>query len=261
MIPFHTVTGPEDAPVLVLSNSLGATLAMWDPQAEKLAERFRLVRYDTRGHGGSETPPGPYSIEDVGGDVIDLLDHLEVERAHVAGLSLGGMTAMWLAIHAPRRISRLVLLCTSPKLGPAEGWAERGATVREKGTGAIVDATMRRWLTCGFRAEHPDTVTWLREMFVGIDDEGYANCCSVIERMDLVPNLDGVSVPTLVIAGAQDPATPPDPHAQHIIEGIPGSRLEVLDPGAHLVNVEQPEAVTQLMVDHLEERWIATKPE
>src|SRR4051794_29840967 len=206
MIPFHTITGPEDAPVLVLSNSLGATLEMWNPQAGPLAERFRLVRYDTRGHGRSETPAGPYSIDDVGGDLEELLDHLEVERAHIAGLSLGGMTAMWLAIHAPRRVERLVLLCTSPKLGPAQTWADRAATAREQGTGALVDATMERWLTEGFRAEHPETVSWMRTMFESVDDEGYANCCAVIERMDLVPNLDGVSAPTLVIAGAQDPA-------------------------------------------------------
>lgn len=252
MIPFHTVTGPDDAPVLVLSNSLGATLKMWDPQADELGEHFRLVRYDTRGHGGSETPPGPYSIDDVGQDVIELLDHLDVARAHIAGLSFGGMTAMWLAINAPERVDKLVLLCTSPQLGPAQGWADRAATVREHGTGAIADATLSRWLTERFRDEHRETLKRLKTMFEGVDDEGYANCCSVIEHMDLVPNLDGISVPTLVIAGAQDPATPPEPHARLIVEGIPGSRLEVLDPGAHLINVERPEAVTKLILEHLE---------
>jgi 3-oxoadipate enol-lactonase len=250
MIPHHVITGPEDAPVLVLSNSLGATLEMWDPQAEALAERFRLVRYDTRGHGGSATPPGPYSIDDVGGDVVELLDHLGVGRAHVAGLSLGGMTAMWLGIHAPERVSRLVLLCTSAQLGPAQGWADRAVTVRAKGTAAIVDATFERWFTEAYRAQHD--LSGLREMFVGISDEGYANCCSVIEHMDLTPNLDGISVPTLVIAGAQDPAAPPETHARRIVDGIPDARLEILDPGAHLVNVEQPEAVTTLILEHLE---------
>jgi 3-oxoadipate enol-lactonase len=258
MIPHHVLTGPQDAPVLVLSNSLGTTYEMWDPQVERLSERFRVVRYDTRGHGRSDTPPGPYSIDDVGNDLVELLDHLEIPRAHVAGLSLGGMTAMWLAINAPERVERLVLLCTSPQLGPGEVWAERAATARKQGTRALVDGTMERWLTDGYRASHD--ISRLREMLAGIDDEGYANCCAVIEHMDLVPNLDGVSVPTLVIAGAQDPATPPDPHANRIIEGIPGSRLEVLDPGAHLINVERPDVVTQLMVDHLEERWIATTP-
>jgi 3-oxoadipate enol-lactonase len=250
MIPFHTVTGPEDAPVLLLSNSLGATLDMWDPQAEQLAERFRLVRYDTRGHGSSATPPGSYSIDDVGQDVIDLLDHLDIGRAHVAGLSLGGMTAMWVAINAPERVDKLILLCTSPQLGPREGWVDRANTVRTWGTKAIVDATLERWFTEGYRA-HND-VSAIREMFVAIDGEGYANCCSVIEHMDLVPNLDGISAPTLVIAGAQDPATPPEPHARRIVDGIPGARLEVVDPGAHLINVERPEAITTLILEHLE---------
>jgi 3-oxoadipate enol-lactonase len=249
MIPFHTVTGPEDAPVLVLSNSLGATLNMWDPQAAQLAEHFRLVRYDTRGHGSSETPPGPYYLDDVGNDVVELLDHLDVARAHVAGLSLGGMTAMWLGINAPERVDKLVLLCTSPQLGPREGWVERADTVRKKGTEAIVDATMERWFTADYRAGND--VSAIREMFVGIDGEGYANCCSVIEHMDLVPNLDGINARTLVIAGAQDPATPPEPHARRIVEGIPGSRLEIVDPGAHLINVERPDAVTDLLLEHL----------
>jgi 3-oxoadipate enol-lactonase len=247
----HIVTGADDAPVLVLSNSLGATLAMWDPQAEALAERFRLVRYDTRGHGGSPTPPGPYSIDDVGVDAVALLDELGVERAHFAGLSLGGMTGMWLAINAPERLDRLVLLCTSAQLGPAQGWADRAVTVREQGTGAIAGATMERWLTRDFRAAQPGTTERVRAMIESIDDEGYASCCAVIERMDLAPGLGTIGAPTLVIAGAQDPAAPPE-HGERIVAGIPGARLEVLDPGAHLINVERPEAVTRLIVEHLE---------
>src|SRR4051812_2142573 len=183
MIPYHRVTGPEDAPVLVLSNSLGATLKMWNPQARALARTFRLVRYDTRGHGGSETPPGPYGIDDLGQDVVELLDHLDLERAHVAGLSLGGMTAMWLAIHAPRRVDRLVLLGTSPLMGPAQMWADRIVTVRDHGTQAIVGGTLERWFTDEFRAQHD--LTDVREMFNGIDDEGYASCCAAIQHMDL----------------------------------------------------------------------------
>src|SRR4051812_26871087 len=160
MIPHHLVSGPEDAPVLVLSNSLGSTLAMWDPQAPALAERFRLVRYDIRGHGGSETLPGPYTLDEVGADLIELLDQLQVERAHVAGLSLGGMTGMWLGINAPDRLDRLVLLCTSAKLGPPETWSERAATVRAEGTQAIAEAGVGRWLTEGFRNAHPDVARW-----------------------------------------------------------------------------------------------------
>jgi 3-oxoadipate enol-lactonase len=250
MIPHHIVTGPEDAPVLVLSNSLGTTHEMWDPQADALAERFRLVRYDTRGHGGSPTPHGPYDIEEVGGDVIDLLDHLGVEKAHIAGLSLGGMTAMWLGIATPLRVDRLVLLCTSPLMGPPEMWRDRSALVRAQGTQAIVDATLERWLTAEYRASHD--ITWLRDMFVGVDDEGYANCCSIIQHMDLTANLGQIHAPTLVIGGAQDPATPPAQHAEKIAQAIVGSRLEILDPGAHLISIERPDAVTELILEHLE---------
>jgi 3-oxoadipate enol-lactonase len=249
MIPHHRVTGPEDAPVLVLSNSLGTTLRMWDPQAKALARTFRLVRYDTRGHGGSDTPPGPYSIEDVGRDVLDLLDDLGVEKAHFAGLSLGGMTGQWLGINAPERIDKLVLLCTSPKMGPAQMWVDRAKTVREQGTEAIVDGTFERWFTEDYRANND--LSELRAMFVGVPDEGYASCCAIIERMDLTDGLPNVKAPTLVIGGAQDPATPPDEHAAVIAGAIPRARLEVLDPGAHLLNVERPQEVTDLIREHL----------
>jgi 3-oxoadipate enol-lactonase len=251
VIPHHIVTGSEDAPALVLSNSLGATLAMWDPQADALAERFRLVRYDTRGHGDSPVPPGPYDIADVGQDLLDLLDHLGIERAHVAGLSLGGMTGLWLGIHAPERLGRLVALCTSARLGPPETWSERAKTVRAQGTAAVAEAGVGRWLTEGFREQHPETAECLRAMIASQPDEGYAECCGVIERMDQLDDLPSITAPTLVIAGAQDPATPPE-HAERIVAGIPDARLEVLDPAAHLANVEQPEAVTRLILEHLE---------
>jgi 3-oxoadipate enol-lactonase len=251
VIVHHVVTGPADAPPLVLSNSLGADLRMWDPQAETLAERFRLVRYDTRGHGGSPVPDGPYAIDHLGQDVLALLDHLEIERAHFAGLSLGGMTGMWLAINAPERLERLVLLCTSANLGPAETWRERAETVRAQGTEAVADAGVGRWLTERYRQEHPDIATRLRDMIAATPDAGYAACCAVIEHMDLTGGLAGISAPTLVIAGAQDPATPPE-HAERIVAAVPDSRLEVLDPAAHLANVEQPETVTRLIREHLE---------
>jgi 3-oxoadipate enol-lactonase len=251
MIPHHVVTGPEDAPALVLSNSLGSTLATWDPQAEALAERFRLIRYDTRGHGESPVLPGPYEVADIARDLLDLLDHLGIERAHVAGLSLGGMTGMWLGVHAPERLDRLILLCTSAKLGPPEMWADRARTVRAEGTQAVADAGVGRWLTDGFRERHPDTAEWLRAMIAAQPDAGYAEGCGVIERMDQLADLPEISALTLVIAGAQDPATPPE-HAERIVAAIPGARLEVLDPAAHLANVEQPEAVTRLILEHLE---------
>jgi 3-oxoadipate enol-lactonase len=251
MIVHHEVTGPEDAPALVLSNSLGADLRMWDPQAEALAERFRLVRYDTRGHGRSPVPDGPYTIDHVGQDLIALLDHLDIERAHVAGLSLGGMTGMWLGIHAPERLDRLVLLCTSAQLGPPETWSDRAAVVTAQGTEAVAEAGVGRWLTPGFRDAHPETAEWLRDMIAATPDAGYAACCAVIEHMDLTAGLPSIPAPTLAIAGAQDPATPPE-HAERIVAAIPDARLEVLDPAAHLANVEQPEAVTRLILEHLE---------
>lgn len=246
MIPHHVVTG--DGPPLVLSNSLGTTLHLWDDQVEALAEAFTVIRYDTRGHGGTATPPGPYTLDDLGQDVIDLLDHLQIARAHIAGISLGGMTAMWLGIHAPERVDKLALLCTSARMGPPELWQDRIKTVREQGTQAIVDATLDRWLTPGYDDVHARN--WLRETFIGIDDEGYANCCHAIETMDLIPHLDGISAPTLVIAGAHDPATPPGEHAEKIVEGVPGARLEVLD-GAHLINVERSDAVVRLLREFL----------
>jgi 3-oxoadipate enol-lactonase len=251
MIPHHVVTGPEDAPPLVLSNSLGSTLEMWDGQAGPLAERFRLIRYDTRGHGRSEVPPGPYSIDDAGRDLLDLLDHLGIERAHVAGVSLGGMTAMWTAIHAPERVDRIVLCCTSAKLGPPAGWAERAATVREHGTGAVAPAGVGRWLTEPYRAARPDVAATLQAMIAATPAEGYASCCAIIERMDLEPRLGEIRAPALVIAAAQDPSTPPE-HGERIAAAIPGARLEILDPGAHLVAVERPEVVTELILEHLQ---------
>jgi len=245
MIPHHVVTG--DGPPLVLSNSLGTNLYLWEDQVPALAEHFTLIRYDTRGHGESEIPPGPYTLDDLGQDVIDLLDHLEIARANVTGLSLGGMTAMWLGIHAPERVEKLALLCTSPRMGPPEMWAERIVTVREQGTQAIVDTTLKRWLTDGYDDQH--AINWLRETFIGIDDEGYANCCHAIQHMDLTANLDGISAPTLVIGGAHDPATPPEEHAKKIADGVPGARLEILD-GAHLINVEQSDEVVRLLLEH-----------
>jgi 3-oxoadipate enol-lactonase len=251
MIPHHVVTGPEDAPALVLSHSIGSTHAMWDAQAGPFAERFRLIRYDTRGHGGSDTPPGPYSIDDLGTDVIELLDHLGIERAHVAGLSLGGMTAIWLAINAPERVERLALLCTTSQHGPPEMWVDRARQAREEGMASLADLTMQRWFTDGFREREPQTVERLRAMFAATDAEGYANCCAVLERGNLTPRLPEITADALVIAAAQDPSTPPDPHALKIRDGIPGARLEIFDPGSHMITVERPGDVTRLVLEHL----------
>jgi 3-oxoadipate enol-lactonase len=246
----HRVDGPEDAPVLVLSNSLGSTSDMWDPQLPALTERFRVVRYEIRGHDGAPVPDGPYSIADLGADTVALLDRLGVERAHFAGLSLGGMTGMWLAVNAPERVDRLVLLCTSAMLAKEHDWPLRARTVREQGTSAIAAAGVERWFTAAYIAANPDVAERMRAMIAATPPEGYAACCDAIDAMDLVAEIARVRAPTLVIAGRQDPATPP-PHAEQIAAQIPGARLELVD-AAHLANYERPDEVTALMLDHLE---------
>jgi 3-oxoadipate enol-lactonase len=242
-------TGSPDAPLLVMSNSLGSTTEMWDRQVPALAERLRVVRYDHRGHGRSPVPPGPYDLADLGADALALLDRLGAERVHWCGLSLGGMVGMWLAINAPERIDRLVLCCTSAKLGPPSMWSERAATVREHGVEAIADAGIGRWLTAGFIEREPETTAQIRAMLASTPAEGYADCCGVIERMDLLDRLGEIRAPTLVVAAAQDPATPPE-HGERIAS-IAGARFEVIEDAAHLAAVEQPEAVTELIVSHL----------
>jgi 3-oxoadipate enol-lactonase len=250
-VELHAVVeGPEDADVLVLSNSLGTTTAMWDPQMEELRRRFRVVRYDLRGHGESPTPPAPYDIADLGGDLLTLLDRLGVDRAHLCGLSIGGMIAMWVAANVPERVRRLILCCTSVRFDPPEAWAERAATVLAGGTQAVVDTVLGRWFTPAFAAEHPGTIAAMRADFVATSAEGYAACCGVAERTDLTPCLPFIQAPTLVIAAAQDPAAPPE-QGRLIADGIRGARLRLVEGAAHLATIERPDDVTGLILAHL----------
>ncbi|GAA4702175.1 3-oxoadipate enol-lactonase [Phytohabitans rumicis] len=251
MTPYYTVDGPDDAPVLVLGNSLGATLHMWDPQLPRLAERFRVVRFDTRGHGRSPVPAGPYDIGDLGRDVLALLDALGVARAHFCGLSLGGMVGMWLGAHAPDRVDRLVLCCTSARPGPPEAWAQRASTVRADGLESIADVLVSRWVTAPYAARHPDRLATLRAMIAGTPAEGYASCCGVLERLDLTADLPAIRAATLVVHGEDDPAIPPA-HSAAIAAAIPGARLALVPAAAHLANVEQVETVTNLIMEHLD---------
>jgi 3-oxoadipate enol-lactonase len=249
---FWTEEGDPQAPALLLGCSLGATLAMWDAQAPALAERFRLIRYDHRGHGRSDVPPGPYEIADFAEDVVELLDELEIERASYCGLSIGGMTGITLAAQHPRRVDRLVVCCSSPYMPPASAWAERAAAVRVAGSvDAVADRVVERWLTPGYAVEHPDVHARLRAMLAASPPDGYVASCGAIERMDLRPLLADVRAPTLVVAGEHDLAAPPQSHALVIADGIPGARYELV-PAAHVANVEQPELVTNLILDHLE---------
>jgi 3-oxoadipate enol-lactonase len=247
----HVQDGPEDAPLLVLGPSLGSNVSMWDAQAEALADAFRVVRYDHRGHGGSPAPPGPYEIADLGGDVLALLDTLGAGRVHLGGLSLGGMVAMWIAIHAPERVERIVLCCTSARLGPPEMWRDRVRVVREQGLAAVAPAVVERWITAAGHAADPARTRRLEAMLAANDPEGYAACCGAIERMDLTGDLPAIAAPALVIGGAEDRATPPHEHAARIAAAIPEARLEILEGTAHMANVERPDAVTDLIREHL----------
>lgn len=244
------VDGPADAPVVLLAGSLGSTLEMWDPQVPALAERFRVVRYDGRGHGRSPVPAGPYSIEDLVDDAVALLDRLGVATASVVGLSLGGMIALRLAAREPHRVERLAVLCTSAQLGPASAWSERADTVRREGAAAVAPAVVDRWFTAALRVEAPDVVERMRSMVAATPAEGYAGCCEAIAGMDLRDDLPNVSAPTLAIAGADDPATPPE-HLSAIVAAVPGARLVVLPRAAHLASWEQADAVNAALLVHL----------
>ncbi|HYH35539.1 MAG TPA: 3-oxoadipate enol-lactonase [Nocardioides sp.] len=246
----HTVIGDDAAPVVVLSNSLGATRGMWDPQVPALAERFRVVTYDTRGHGESPAPAGPYALDDLVDDVVALLDEVGADRAHVAGLSLGGMTAMRLAAREPARVQRLAVLCTSSKTDP-QGFLDRAAAARAGGTAPLAPAVVSRWLTPPFAAEQPELVGRLEAMIAGADDEGYAACCEVVAQLDLRDDLARIAAPTLVISGAEDPALPPE-HQRLIAAGIPGARLLTVSPAAHLANLERTAEIAAALLDHFD---------
>jgi 3-oxoadipate enol-lactonase len=231
--------GPDDAPVLVLSNSLGSNLSMWDPQVPTLARGFRLLRYDTRGHGLSSVPPGPYNVDQLGGDVLALLEGLGLGQVSFCGLSLGGVTGMWLGVNAGARFSRLILCDTGAKIGNAEGWNGRIDQVRAGGMGAVVDATLERWFTPSFRASAPAQMDAIRQMVLQNPPEGYIANCGALRDFDLREAIRAIAVPTLVIAGSKDPATTPD-LGQFIAGQIAGAIYVELD-AAHLSNIEAAE--------------------
>ncbi len=250
------IDGPPATPVLILGNSLGTSSALWEPQLPALAGRFRLVRYEHPGHGPaggefSPAPAGPYTIAMLGAGVLAALDRLGVERALYCGLSLGGMIGMWLAATAPDRIAGLVLCCTSAYLPPAQMWRERAATVRADGTGVIARQVVGRWFTRPFAAAEPGVIAAYEAGLAATQPDGYAGCCEAIAAMDLRPRLAAITAPTLVIAGADDPATPPW-HGGVIAAGIPGARLKVIRGAAHLANVSQAGEVSAALVQYLD---------
>ncbi len=246
----HVLSGPTSAAPVVLSCSLGTSLAMWDPQAPARGERMRVIRYDLRGHGSSPVPPGPYEIAGLGTDLLALLDRLELERVSLCGVSIGAMTSLWVAAHAPDRVARVVACCTSAHFGDGEPYRERAAAVRADGLEPIADAVVGRWFTPAFAEVSPGVVARMRSMLVATPVEGYAGCCEALAAMDLRPDLERIEAPTLVIAGAEDPATPPE-HGRLIADRVRGARLELIPGGAHLSNISHPELVTPLIFEHL----------
>jgi 3-oxoadipate enol-lactonase len=236
--------------VLVLGNSLGTSTEVWDRQVPVLSENFTLVRYELPGHGGSGARPGPYTIAELGAGVLALLDTLGVERAGYCGISLGGMIGMWLAANAPSRIAALGLVCTAAHLPPAGDWRERAGQVRSAGMPSISAAVISRWFTPAYAALAPAVVAGFRAGFERTDPDGYAGCCEAIADMDLRPDLPAITAPTLVIAGADDPATPPE-YGAAIASQIEGARLEVIPGAAHLAAVSAPDPVTAALSDHL----------
>ncbi len=247
----HEVEGSlAGGPVLVLAPSLGTDRGLWAPQRAAFAQHFTVVALDHRGHGGSDVPEPPYSLADVAGDVLALLDELGVARFSFCGLSLGAMVGMWVASHAPDRVDRLALCCTSAHLPPAQTWLDRGAAVQAGGMTAVADAVVGRWFTPDFSRDAPLVVQECRQMLLSTPPLGYAGCCAAIAGMDLRPNLADIAAPTLVLAGQQDAATPPE-HAEHLAGGIAGARLAVVEGCAHLAIRQRPEECTRLLLDHL----------
>ena len=248
----HRVDGPEDGPVLEMGSSLGTTHAMWDDQVGPLTARgFRVLRYDTRGHGASPAPPGPYAMEELGADLLALLDRLGVGRVSLCGLSIGGMIGMWCASEAPARFERLVLCCTVPHFPPRELWDERASTVRAQGMEPMVDPAIGRWLTAANRSARPEAEQHLRAMLRSIPAEGYAGCCEAIRDMDLRDRLAAIEAPTLVVAGAEDPSTPPDRVRALVAEAVRDARYVELEGAAHIANMGQPAAFERALLEHL----------
>ena len=242
--------GPAGAPVLVLGNSLGTGAAVWDRPVAEFRQHFRLVRYDLPGHGGSPAAAAPYTVAGLGAGVLALLDSLGVGRFAYCGISLGGMIGMWLAAAAPGRVTALGLVCTSAYLPPADGWRARAREVRTAGMASVSTAVVGRWFTPSFAAAAPEVIGQFTAELERTDPVGYAGCCEAIADMDLRPDLARISTPTQVLAGADDPATPPE-HGAAIAARIAGARLDVIPAAAHLATVEAAEAVTASLLTHL----------
>jgi 3-oxoadipate enol-lactonase len=245
----YQIDGGEAAPPLLLSNSLGTSLEMWEPQMPALAGRFRVIRYDSRGHGRSTVSPGPYTIEQVANDALGLLDVLAIPRAHFCGLSMGGMVGMWLGIHAPQRIDRLVLANTAAKIGTADMWNARIDAVRKGGMASIASAVLARWFSSQLLEAPTPIISRIRVTLEGLSTEGYTASCAAVRDMDQRHLVSRIRAPTLVIAGTEDHATPAE-DGRFIADHVPNGRYVEL-PAAHLSNVQAASAFTQALMQFL----------
>ena len=241
--------GPEQAPILLLSNSLGTDMNMWGPQMAAWTRQFRVLRYDQRGHGRSAAPDGGYSMDRLGRDVIELLDALDVGTVDFCGLSLGGMTGQWIAIREPARLRKLVLANTSAFMGPPANWDARISMVLEQGMAPLAQASVERWFTQSFATSEPEAIAPIAAMLQATDPRGYAGCCAAIRDMDMRRLIRLIETPTLIIGGSQDPATPP-PHSEALARGIRNAELTMV-AAAHLSNVELPDLFAHTVSDFL----------
>ena len=246
----YSVAGAPTAPALLFINSIATTRELWARQVSRLSKSFRVITYDARGHGFSQVTAGDYTIEQLGRDALAILDDAGAETAHVCGISLGGITAMWMGVHAPRRVTSLVLANTAARIGSVEMWSERIAFVKQQGMATLADMTMPRWFTEGFRAREPHTVEPFRSMIATCSQDGYLSCCAALRDEDLREAISAIRCPVLCIAGSADPATPPEA-LRLIHERIAGSRLVTFD-AAHLTNVEKHQQFTSELLMFLE---------
>ncbi|VIO66004.1 3-oxoadipate enol-lactonase 2 [Bradyrhizobium ivorense] len=246
------VEGRDGGPTLMLSNSLGCTLQMWEPQMRALTQMFRVIRYDRRGHGKSGVPPGPYSMERFGRDVLAILDDLNIEKVHWCGLSMGGMVGQWLGANAPERFGKLILANTACYYPDPTNWLNRIKAVKEGGIAAVADTVIAGWLTADFREREPQTTANMKAMLTASPVEGYLACCEALSTLDQRALLPKIKSPTLVIVGRQDMATPVSA-GEMIRSGIPGASMTLLD-AAHISNVEQSHAFTEAVVGFLTQR-------
>jgi 3-oxoadipate enol-lactonase len=246
---YYEWSGPEHAPALVFSNSLGTTHRMWDPQVNAFTKHFRMLRYDTRGHGQSSATPGPYTIEQLSWDVVRLLDFLQVDRVCFCGLSMGGMIGVFLGANAPNRFRKIALCNTAAKIGTSESWNARIDAVKKGGMRAVAGAVLERWLTPGYRAAHPTETAGILRMLEEANPEGYVANCAAIRDMDQREALQNVKVPALVLAGTHDTSTPAA-EGQFVAQHIPGASYVEVN-AAHLSNLEAQDEFNRHVADFL----------